>query len=140
MICEICGKEIEYEQPFFAGELKKGKIGIVHLNCIFEKKKESVMTYERREEIFSKETISIQELKELHGISYQSAQKMMMNIRLACGRNDYIRGMCLVDDYISYFQIRDKTRYGKKLSDKDGDCAKNGLSPNDIKRHVSVCV
>ena len=39
------------------------------------------MTFERRNEIFSKEALSIDDVKELMGVSYDTAQKLIQTIR-----------------------------------------------------------
>lgn len=97
------------------------------------------MTYERREQIFSKECLSISDLEELFDISYSSAQNLMANIRLKAERTDFIIGHCLVEDYLNFFKIKDRSRYVRKMNDKDAD---HGFSPkkDDLAKHYSVCV
>lgn len=68
------------------------------------------MTYARREEIFSKETMSITEFGELMNLSYQMAARTIRDIKRASNRPQ-IQGKLLVEDYFDYYGITDKQRY-----------------------------
>lgn len=62
------------------------------------------MTYAMREEIFSKEYLSIKDMQELLGMKYQDAARIMRNIKRRTDRLG-IRGKIHVQDYLDYFQI-----------------------------------
>ncbi len=62
------------------------------------------MTYAMREEIFSKEYLSIEDIQELLGLHYQDAARTMRNIKRRTDRLG-IRGKLHVQDYLAYFQI-----------------------------------
>ncbi len=70
------------------------------------------MTYARREEIFSKDIITIPELQELLALpSYQEAAKIMRNIKRRFNRFPQ-NGKLHVEDYKAYFEIsEDNQRY-----------------------------
>lgn len=70
------------------------------------------MTYARREEIFSKDIITIPELQELLALpSYQEAAKIMRNIKRRFNRFPQ-QGKLHVEDYKAYFEIsEDNQRY-----------------------------
>lgn len=77
------------------------------------------MTFARREEIFSKDVISINELQELLDLpSYGEAARMMRNIKRRFDRYP-INGKLHVEDYKAYFEISETNqRYYPK---RDGD-------------------
>ena len=62
------------------------------------------MTYERREEIFSKELIDIKELAELAGIAYSTAAQMMRNMKRRSDRC-HIDGRIHVLDYLEWIGV-----------------------------------
>ena len=62
------------------------------------------MTYAMREEIFSKEYLSIEDVQELLGMSYDDAARTKRNIKRRTDRLG-IRGKLHVQDYLDYFQI-----------------------------------
>lgn len=62
------------------------------------------MTYAMREEIFSKEYLSIKDMQELLGMKYQDAARIMRNIKRRTDRLG-IRGKIHIQDYLDYFQI-----------------------------------
>ena len=72
------------------------------------------MTYARREEIFSKETMSITEFGEVMNLSYQMAARVIRNIKRASNRPQ-IQGVLLVEDFFDYYGITDKQRYVREL-------------------------
>lgn len=75
------------------------------------------MTYARREEIFSKETMSIEEFGEVMNLSYQMAARVIRNIKRTSDRPQ-IQGVLLVEDYFDYYGITDKQRYVKPLDEE----------------------
>ena len=68
------------------------------------------MAFERRNEIFSKEALSIDDVKELMGVSYDSAQKLIQTIRRHNDRLN-IQGKVHVQDYIDYFHLPPERYY-----------------------------
>ena len=70
------------------------------------------MTYAMREEIFSKEYLSIEDVQELLGMSYDDAARTIRNIKRRTDRLG-IRGKLHVQDY---FQIP-PDRYVKPLEE-----------------------
>lgn len=79
------------------------------------------MTYTRREEIFSKDIITIDELAELLNTSYQEAAKIMRNIKRRFDRYPH-QGKLHVEDYKEFFGIsHDNPRYFKKNEGGNGN-------------------
>lgn len=83
------------------------------------------MTYAKREEIFSKEYLSIADLQELLGLEYQGAAKLMRDIKRELNTNPKyngqgvrldIQGKLHTQDYLDYFGITNFERY-KKLEE-----------------------
>ena len=72
------------------------------------------MTYARREEIFSKETMSITEFGEVMNLSYQMAARMIRNIKRTSSRPQ-IEGVLLIEDFFDYYNITDKQRYIREV-------------------------
>lgn len=68
------------------------------------------MTFDRRNEIFSKEALSIDDVKELMGVSYDTAQKLIQTIRRHNDRLN-IQGKVHVQDYIEYFNLPPERYY-----------------------------
>lgn len=62
------------------------------------------MTYAEREEIFSKEYLSIGDVQELLGMSYDDAARTIRNIKRRTDRLG-IRGKIHVQDYLDYFKV-----------------------------------
>ncbi len=62
------------------------------------------MTYAQREEIFSKEYLTIEDIQSLLGMGYQDAAKTIRNIKRRTDRLG-IRGKIHVQDYFDYFHI-----------------------------------
>ena len=62
------------------------------------------MNYAMREEIFSKEYLSVKDVQELLGLSYNDAALTIRNIKRITDRLN-IRGKIHVQDYLDYFQI-----------------------------------
>jgi hypothetical protein len=74
------------------------------------------MTYARREEIFSKETMSIKEVGEVMNLSYQMAARLVRNIKRTSNRPQ-IQGVLLIEDFFDYYGITDKQRYVKPMDE-----------------------
>ena len=72
------------------------------------------MTYERREEIFSKEVITTAELGELLGLEMTRASMLMQEIKRNMPCRIRIKGRLHVQDYLDYFCIPPSERYYKK--------------------------
>lgn len=73
------------------------------------------MTYAKREEMFSKDYLSIEDIQELLGLHYQDAARTMRNIKRRTDRLG-IRGKLHVQDYLDYFQIP-PDRYVKPIEE-----------------------
>jgi hypothetical protein len=72
------------------------------MNKLKEKKEIYKMTKERKEEIFSQEYLSINDIGEILGLSYQMAAKKMREIKR---KNDRLKlqGKLYIQDYFDYF-------------------------------------
>ena len=70
------------------------------------------MTYQRREEIFSKESMTINEFAEVMDLSYQMAARIIRAIHRTSKRPQ-AQGVLLIEDYFDYYHITDKQRYIK---------------------------
>ncbi len=73
------------------------------------------MTYAEREEIFSKDYLSIADIQALLGLSYQDAAKTIRNIKRKTDRLG-LRGKIHVQDYLDYFALSTE-RYVRPVSD-----------------------
>lgn len=73
------------------------------------------MTYAMREEIFSKEYLTIGDVQELLGMSYDDAARTIRNIKRRTDRLG-IRGKLHVQDYLDYFKIP-PDRYVKPIEE-----------------------
>lgn len=82
------------------------------------------MTYARREEIFSKDMMSIEEFGEVMGLSYQMAARVIRNIKRKSHRPQ-MRGVLLVEDFFEYYKITDKQRYLKDMEDAQDQLLEN---------------
>lgn len=81
------------------------------------------MTYARREEIFSKEYLSIADLQELLDLKYQGAAELMRNIKRGLefkgqGVRLDMQGKLHTQDYLDYFNISSLERYSKFMEEK----------------------
>lgn len=72
------------------------------------------MTYARREEIFSKETMNIEEFGEVMNLSYQMAARLIRDIKRKSNRPQ-IQGILLIEDFFDYYNITDKQRFVKGI-------------------------
>lgn len=71
------------------------------------------MSYSEREQIFSKDYLTIKDLQQLLGLSYQIAAKLMRQIKFKFDRLG-IQGKLHTEDYFEYYNITDKQRYVKE--------------------------
>lgn len=74
------------------------------------------MTYSRREEIFSKDYISIADMQDLLGMSYNDAAILIRNIKRSLEFSGAkvrlnVQGKLHVQDYLDYFNIDNPMRY-----------------------------
>lgn len=72
------------------------------------------MDYKKREEIFSKDYITTQELQELLGFKCKSqASELMQKIKRVKGDRLGIKGKIHTEDYFAYFGIQPNDRYNQ---------------------------
>lgn len=74
------------------------------------------MTYSKREEIFSKEFLTIRDIQDLYGLGYDDAAKMIRDIKKWCECKGStprltIQGKLHTQDYFDYFGITNYERY-----------------------------
>ena len=93
------------------------------------------MTYERREEIFSKDAITSAEVAELLSVSPTTANTIIRNIKFKYGDKLGVSGKVLVDDYLRYFGVPQFDRYGRRVTDKDNDFEVR-VRPEDKQRRM----
>lgn len=72
-----------------------------------------IMSYQEREEIFSKDFITIKDLQKLLGLAYQVAARKMREIKRKSDRLG-VQGKIHTEDYFDYFNITDRQRYIKE--------------------------
>lgn len=70
------------------------------------------MTFAEREQILSKDALSIKDIEMLLGLTYQSSAKLIRQIKFKYDRLN-IEGHLHIEDYFEYFKITDKQRYLK---------------------------
>ena len=73
------------------------------------------MTYARREEIFSKDYLTIADLQELLGLTYQASAKLIREIKFKFDRLG-VQGKLHVADYLDYYKITNFERYSKGVN------------------------
>jgi hypothetical protein len=92
------------------------------------------MTYAKREEIFSKDYLTIADLQELLGLKYQGAAEMMRNIKRELNMNPKYNGQGIrldlqgklhVQDYLDYFNIKSLERYSKPMDEAQAQLSEN---------------
>ena len=75
------------------------------------------MTYARREEIFSKDVITVSELQEIMGFGNRAQASQKINeIKRTVGDRLRMEGKIHIEDYLEYFNITDKQRYVKPIN------------------------
>lgn len=72
-----------------------------------------------REEIFSKDYLTIRDIEILLGTTYQVAARLMRQIKFKTDRLG-LRGKIHIEDYFDYYNITDRQRYLKQEV-KDND-------------------
>lgn len=72
------------------------------------------MTYEEREEIFSKDYLTIADIQNLLGVDYQTSAKLIRQIKFKFDRLG-IQGKLHTEDYFEYFKINDRSRYRREI-------------------------
>ena len=77
------------------------------------------MTYDRREQIFSKDAISTAELAEILGVSKSSASSKLQEIKRVQGDRLGMQGFIHIEDYFAFFHITDMNRYRNRDIDAD---------------------
>ena len=68
------------------------------------------MSYSEREQIFSKDYLTIKDLQQLLGLTYQVAARVMRQIKFKFDRLG-IQGKLHTEDYFEYYNITDRQRY-----------------------------
>lgn len=68
------------------------------------------MSYIEREKIFSKDYLTIKDLEQLLGLTYQVAARVMRQIKFKFDRLG-IQGKLHTEDYFEYYNITDRQRY-----------------------------
>lgn len=72
------------------------------------------MTYAEREEIFSKEYLSISDIQKLLGLDYNTASTLIRTIKLF-GDRLKVRGKIHIQDYLDYYHLDGSSlRYSKQ--------------------------
>ena len=74
------------------------------------------MTYARRDEIFSKDYLTIKDIQDLLGVGYQEAAKKIRDIKRKCDRLG-IQGKIHVQDYLDYYNLP-SDRYVRALTEE----------------------
>lgn len=86
------------------------------------------MTYAKREEIFSKDYLTIEDLQELLGLQYQGAAELIRTIKRELNMNPKYKGQGIrldtrgklhTQDYLDYFQIKSFERYSKPMENEE---------------------
>ena len=94
------------------------------------------MTYERREEIFSKDALTSAEVAELLSVSTTTANTIIRNIKFKYGDRLGVSGRVLVDDYKRYFGAPEHDRCDRRMTDADDDFKERPLTKEDTQRRV----
>ena len=68
------------------------------------------MSYSEREQIISKDYLTIKDLQQLLGLTYQVAARVMRQIKFKFDRLG-IQGKLHTEDYFEYYNITDRQRY-----------------------------
>ncbi len=94
------------------------------------------MTYERREEIFSKDALTASEVAELLAVSPTTANKIIRNIKHTYGDPLDVSGHVLVEDYKRYFGAPERDRYNRRMTGEDNDFVERPLTKEDTQRRA----
>ncbi len=83
------------------------------------------MNYVNREEIFSKDYLTIRDIEILLGTTYQVAARLIRQIKFKTDRLG-LRGKIHIEDYFDYYNITDRQRYLKQEVKDNDDGAGSG--------------
>lgn len=84
------------------------------------------MNYVNREEIFSKDYLTIRDIEILLGTTYQVAARLIRQIKFKTDRLG-LRGKIHIEDYFDYYNITDRQRYLKQeVKDNDDGTGSGG--------------
>ena len=84
------------------------------------------MDYVNREEIFSKDYLTIRDIEILLGTTYQVAARLIRQIKFKTDRLG-LRGKIHIEDYVDYYNITDRQRYLKQeVKDNDDRTGSGG--------------
>lgn len=79
-----------------------------------------------REEIFSKDYLTIRDMEILLGTTYQVAARLIRQIKFKTDRLG-LRGKIHIEDYFDYYNITDRQRYLKQeVKDNDDGTGSGG--------------
>jgi hypothetical protein len=79
-----------------------------------------------REEIFSKDYLTIRDIEILLGTTYQVAARLIRQIKFKTDRLG-LRGKIHIEDYFDYYNITDRQRYLKQeVKDNDDGTGSGG--------------
>lgn len=78
-----------------------------------------------REEIFSKDYLTIRDIEILLGTTYQVAARLIRQIKFKTDRLG-LRGKIHIEDYFDYYNITDRQRYLKQEVKNDDDGTGSG--------------
>ena len=78
-----------------------------------------------REEIFSKDYLTIRDIEILLGTTYQVAARLIRQIKFKTDRLG-LRGKIHIEDYFDYYNITDRQRYLKQEVKDNDDWAGSG--------------
>ena len=78
------------------------------------------MNYVNREEIFSKDYLTIRDMEILLGTTYQVAARLIRQIKFKTDRLG-LRGKIHIEDYFDYYNITDRQRYLKQEVEDNDD-------------------
>lgn len=83
------------------------------------------MTVDERKDIFSKECLSIKDFEKLYGVDYNTASKIIREIKTKIGINGQdlrisISGKIHVEDYLDWVDTKHSDRYSVKMENLEG--------------------
>ena len=94
------------------------------------------MTYERREEIYSKDALTSAEVAELLAVSKTTANNIINNIKLKYGDRLGVSGRVLVEDYRRYFGAQERDCCNRRMTAEDNDFEERPLKKEDTQRRI----
>lgn len=90
------------------------------------------MTYERREEIFSKEAISLEDMMELLGVCKTTACIKIKDIKRKVGDRLGITGKLHVQDYIDWLELEKDAHLDRYRKPMEAEPILSGNAPRII--------